>query len=85
MAKYRIEIKNSAIKELNKLPKNILLKVLEKIDSLADNPRPVNSVKLTGQDRYRIRQGRYRILYSINDDILLVYVVKIAHQKSVYK
>lgn len=85
MAKYRIEIKKSAIKELNKIPKKDLKKIVSKIRSLADNPRPGDGEKLTGEERYRIRQGSYRIFYSIEDDLRLVYVVKIGHRKDVYR
>jgi len=85
MAKYRIEIKNSAIKELNNLPTNILLKIIEKINTLSENPRPKGCVILTGRNRYRIRHGKYRILFSVEDDILVLYVVKIVPRRDVYK
>ena len=75
MAKYKIEIKKSAVKELHSLPKKDLLKIIKKIESLAENPRPVGSVKLTGKEQYRIRQGNYRILYSIEDDRLIIFIV----------
>ena len=63
MVKYKIEVKKSAKKELRKLPKNDLLKILKKIESLAKNPRPAGSIKLTNQERYRIKIGDYRVLY----------------------
>ena len=85
MGKYRIEIKKSAIKELNTIPREDLKKIALKIGSLSDNPRPKGCVKLSGMERYRIRQGNYRILYSIDDEILDVYVVKIGHRKEVYR
>ena len=85
MAKYKIEIKRSAIKELYKLPKTVLPRILQKIDLLTENPRPQNCVKLSGQEKYRIRVGNYRILYSIFDNKLVIFVVKIAHRKNVYK
>jgi len=85
MGSYRIEIKKSAVKELNAIPKKDLRKVVSKIRSLSDNPRLKGCVKLSGQERYRIRRGNYRILYSIEDDALVVYVVKIAHRKDVYR
>ena len=84
MGKYRIEIKKSAIKELNTIPRKDLKKIVLKISSLSDDPRPKGCVKLSGMERYRIRQGNYRILYSIDDEILVVYVVKIRHRKEVY-
>ena len=85
MARYRIELKKSAVKELAQIPKKDLRRVTGKIAALADNPRPKGCVKLSGKDKYRIRQGNYRILYSIEDDVLVVYVVKIAHRKESYR
>ncbi len=85
MAKYSIEIKKSAIKELNAIVKKDLKRILSKIRSLAFDPRPMGCVRLSGQERYRLRQGDYRILYSIEDDVCVVYVVKIAHRKDVYR
>ncbi|MFA5367656.1 MAG: type II toxin-antitoxin system RelE/ParE family toxin [Dehalococcoidia bacterium] len=85
MEKYNIDIKQSAIKELNKIPARDLKKIASKIESLSHNPRPAGCEKLSAQERYRLRQGNYRILYSIEDDILTVYVVKIAHRKDVYR
>jgi mRNA interferase RelE/StbE len=52
---------------------------------LAENPRPQGSQKLSGRDRYRIRQGVYRIVYSIEDDRLVVVVIKVGHRKDVYR
>ncbi len=85
MVKYKIEIKQSAIKELNNLPKNVLSKIVDKIHFLADNPRPIDCIKLRGKEQYRIRQGKYRILYSIQNEVLVVFIVKIAHRKDMYK
>ena len=62
-----------------------LKKVLERIEALAADPRPPGCEKLTGQQRYRLRQGRYRILYSIQDDELTVWVVKVGHRKDIYR
>jgi mRNA interferase RelE/StbE len=85
MAKYKIEIKKSAVKEISNLPQKELLKILSKIESLADNPRPIGAIKLSGDDRYRLRVGIYRILYQIFDDRLIVIVVKVGHRKDIYK
>jgi len=85
MARYKIEVKQSAAKELRKIPKASLVRVLDRIASLADNPRPDGSMKLTNQEKYRLRIGNYRVLYSIEDDILTVYVVKVGHRKDVYR
>ena len=84
MARYKIEIKKSAVKELESIPSNDLKRILSKIESLAENPRPIGSLKLSGDDRYRIRQGNYRILYTIQDDILTIYIVKVRHRKDAY-
>ena len=85
MAKYNIEIKKSAAKEIEHLPSKDRKKVLDKIGALAENPRPHDCKRLSAQERYRIRCGDYRILYSIEDDILIVCVVKVAHRKEVYR
>jgi mRNA interferase RelE/StbE len=85
MAKYKIEIKKSAVKEIRKLPSRELKSILAKIDSLADNPRGPDTVKLSGEEKYRVRMGDYRILYMIEDDVLIVYVVKVGHRKDIYK
>ena len=85
MAKYRILIKPSAVKEIEAIPlKKERQKIIERIGKLAQNPHPHGCERLTGQDRYRLRQGRYRILYAIGDGDLLVWVVKVGHRKDVY-
>ena len=85
MAKYRLLIKPSAVKEIEAIP---LIKdrrrIIEQIRKLAENPRPFGCEKLSGQEKYRIRQGRYRILYAILDQDLVVQVVKVGHRKDVY-
>ena len=85
MAKYRIEVKISAEKELRKIPKQYLTKIIEEIAGLADNPFPHNSIKLSAQEKYRLRIGKYRVLYSVQKKLLTVLVVKIAHRKSAYQ
>ena len=65
--------------------KRVLKRILRRIKALAEDPRPEGCEKLVGRERYRLRQGRYRILYSIQDDELTVWVVKIAHRKDVYR
>ena len=85
MAKYKIEIKKSAVKEIKKLPSRELKSILAEIESLADSPRGPDTVKLSGEEKYRVRVGDYRILYMIEDDVLIVYVVKVGHRKDVYK
>jgi mRNA interferase RelE/StbE len=85
MEKYRITFKKSVAKDLRVIPKNDIKKILSKIDTLAVNPRGEGCIKLSGQENYRVRQGLYRIVYEIKDDILVVNVVRIAHRSQVYK
>ena len=85
MASYSIEIKRSAGKELAELPKQDRLRVIARIENLAHDPRPTGSEKLSGQERYRVREGDYRILYEIHDHVLLVMVVRIGHRREVYR
>lgn len=84
MASYKLFIKPSAAKEIEVLPRQDRRKIVARIDGLASNPRPAGCEKLTGQEQYRIRQGRYRILYTINDKDLVVVVVRVAHRKEAY-
>ncbi len=84
MENYKIEIKKSAAKELEKLPKQDLKRIVEKIASLAEEPRPSGCKKLSGDEKYRIRVGVYRILYTINDFELMIFIVKAGHRKNVY-
>ena len=86
MAKYKLRIKKSAAKELEAIPrKSDRRRIVSRIEALAENPRPNGCRKLSGSERYRIRQGSYRVVYAIEDDLLVVYVVKIADRKSVYR
>ena len=85
MAEYKIFFRKSVWKDFESIPKKELNRILEKIESLSENPRPSGSQKLSGQERFRIRQGRYRIIYSIQDDELTVWVVKVGHRKDVYR
>ncbi|MCF6206094.1 MAG: type II toxin-antitoxin system RelE/ParE family toxin [Sulfurovum sp.] len=84
MANYKIEIKKSAAKEIEKLPKPVLKRVIEKIERLSYNPRLSGCKKLSGDEKYRVRVGDYRILYSIDDAVVTVYVVRVRHRKEVY-
>jgi mRNA interferase RelE/StbE len=85
MAGYKIFFRKSVWKDFESIPKKELNRILEKIESLSENPRPSGSQKLSGQERFRIRQGRYRIIYSIQDEELTVWVVKVGHRKDVYR
>lgn len=87
MGKFRILIKPSAVKEIEAVgQKKDRLRIVARIRGLADNPRPPGYEKLSGQyARYRVREGRYRIIYSIEDRDLLIIVVKVGHRKEVYR
>ena len=85
MAAYRIFFKKSVEKDFKVIPKKDLVKILERIEALAEDPRPSGCEKLSGQQKYRLRQGRYRILYSIQDDELTIWVVKVGHRKDIYR
>ena len=85
MAAYKIYFKKSVEKDLKVIPKKDLVKILERIEALAEEPRPQGCEKLSGQLKYRLRQGRYRILYSVQDDELTIWVVKVGHRKDIYR
>jgi mRNA interferase RelE/StbE len=85
MEPYRLVVKQSVSKDLKKIPKKDVKRILTAIRALATNPRPPQSKKLSGQDRYRLRQGNYRILYAVEDDRLVVCVVKVGDRRSVYR
>ena len=87
MASYRVLIKPSAAKEIEAVgQKKDRQRIVASIRTLARDPRPVGCEKLAGQqDRYRLRVGRYRIIYSIGDAELLVVVVRVGHRKAVYR
>jgi len=84
MENYKIEIKKSAAKEIRKLPKNDINRIVEKIQMLGSDPRPSGCKKLSGDEKYRIRIGTYRILYSIHDNKLVIFIVKVGHRKDIY-
>lgn len=85
MESYRVFIKRSAAKELESLPVKDRRRIATKIAALAQNPRPVGCEKLSGEEKYRLRQGNYRILYEITDRDLIVNVVKIGDRREVYR
>jgi mRNA interferase RelE/StbE len=84
--KYRVSIKRSAVKEIEAIPqKKERQRIMRRIGQLADDARPAGSKKLSGHDRYRIRQGIYRIVYGIEDKELVVMVVKVGHRRNIYR
>jgi mRNA interferase RelE/StbE len=85
MGKYKLFFRASVEKDFRAIPKKDVKRILDRVGELALNPRPFGSEKLTGEERYRVRQGKYRILYSIQDEALTIWVVKIAHRKDIYR
>ena len=84
MESFRIVIKKSAAKEIERIEKTDRIRIIEKIRSLANDPRLLGNKKLSGQEKYRVRQGNYRILYQIVDDELIINVVKVGHRRDIY-
>ena len=85
MANYKVLIKPSAVKELKKIPKKQLQKITERIQTFSTDPRPPGCEKLAAQNAYRIRQGTYRIIYTIEDDQLIILIIKIGHRRDIYR
>lgn len=85
MAAYSVYFRASVEKDLSAIPKSDLKKILQRIKALSEEPRPLGCEKLTGKERYRVRQGNYRIVYSIQDKELTVWVVKVGHRKDIYR
>ncbi len=86
MDKYTVELKAPARKELEELPDSVLARIIRKVETLGDTPRPVGCKKLKGyKDHWRIRAGDRRIVYIINDDARLVSITRIAHRSEVYE
>ncbi len=84
MAKYKITFKRSVTKDFLNIPKQDVAKILNKIESLSDDPRAEGCIKITGKELYRVRQGFYRIIYEIFDQSLIVNVIKIGHRSKAY-
>ena len=85
MGDYKILIKPSAVRETEELPKEDRARVLKRIQNLSTDPRPPGCEKLSGEEKYRVRQGRYRIIYSVDDSEQTVLVVKVGHRRDVYR
>ena len=85
MASYRIVFKKSVSKDLRSIPKKDIQRILKRINSLTEDPRPSGVEKLSGDEKYRIRQGNYRILYLIEDEIITITIVKVGHHRDVYR
>ena len=85
MARYNLVVKPSVTRDVKGIPSPDLKRILGRIEALRDDPRPPGSVKLSGMEYYRVRQGDYRIVYEIQDDILVIVVVKIGHRREIYR
>ena len=85
MASYELVFKKSVAKDLRGFPKQDVKRILLRIRSLADDPRPPGCEKLSGQERYRVRQGAYRIVYAIEAARLIVLIVKVGHRREAYR
>jgi len=85
MARFEVVFKRSVKKDLRGIPKKDIRRILARIEALANDPRPPGAEKLTGLERYRVRQGAYRILYEVQDQRLVVVVVKVGHRRDVYR
>lgn len=85
MASYKLVIKKSVAKDLRSIPNKDVKRILKCFDSLIENPTADGCIKLSGQERYRVRHGPYRIIYEIQDSELIIVVVKVAHRSQAYK
>ena len=85
MGSYKTLIKPSAVKEIEAIPKRDRQRIVARIEALSSNPRPPGCEKLSGQDKFRLRQGSYRIVYSVHDYESSVLIVKVGHRKDVYR
>jgi mRNA interferase RelE/StbE len=85
MASYELIFKKSVTRDLSAIPNQDIVRILQRIDALRNTPRPGDCEKLSGQEKYRVRQGSYRIIYEIREAELIVCVVKIGHRSSVYR
>ncbi|MBI4164871.1 MAG: type II toxin-antitoxin system RelE/ParE family toxin [Acidobacteria bacterium] len=85
MENYKLLIKPSAVKEIETIPKKDRARITANIQELAANPRPHGGEKLSGEEKYRLRQGSYRIIYSIDDSAREVLIVRIGHRKDIYR
>jgi mRNA interferase RelE/StbE len=84
--RYQIIIKPAAERSLDRLPRVTRRRIADRLEMLRDDPRPPGAVKLSGQDAmYRIRVGDYRVIYEIDDDRLIIFVLRVAHRKDAYR
>jgi mRNA interferase RelE/StbE len=85
MVNYRLTFKKSVPKDFRLIPKDDVRRILKRIEALADDPHPMGCEKMSGQERFRVRQNVYRIVYEIQDEELVIVVVKVGHRREVYR
>ena len=84
--RYRVEVKRSAAKALKKIPKPDRKRIIEKIDSLAVNPPNPDTTKMKGNNPFhKVRTGDYRIIYEVQEEVLVILIVKVGHRKDIYR
>jgi mRNA interferase RelE/StbE len=82
---YKVNFAKSVKKDFKKIPKLEVTKILDAIDELAKNPRSSKSKKLKGEKLYRLRVGNYRVIYDIQDNVMLIFVIKLGHRSDIYR
>ncbi|MFT7220431.1 MAG: mRNA interferase RelE/StbE [Candidatus Azotimanducaceae bacterium] len=85
MASYEIRFKKSVARDLRRIPSQDVQRILDRIDALSEDPRPIKCTRLAGLDNYRVRVGHYRILDQIEDHYLVIQIIKIAHLSTFYR
>ncbi len=85
MGSYEVRFRAGVLKDLRRIPAEQVGRIMERVAALADDPRPPGAEKLSTRERYRVRQGDYRIVYEIEDRVVTVWVVKIGHRRDVYR
>lgn len=85
MGRYRVVFRKSVARDMRRIPNRDLRRILATIDSLSEDPRPAGVEKLSELERYRVRQGDYRIIYEIEDADVIIIVVKVGHRRDVYR
>ena len=82
---YKVNFVKSVKKDFKKIPKLEVAKILDAIDELSKNPRSSKSKKLKGEKLYRLRVGNYRVIYDIQDNVMLIFVIKLGHRSDIYR
>lgn len=85
MARYELRVRPSGAKDLHSLSREDVMHIPVRIEALRDDPRPTGSEKLSAQERYRVRQGNYRIVYGIEEAKVVVEIVKVGHRREGYR